>query len=104
MPISTFTPAVVQLTATDAQVIVVPSNASYRLNILVSNTDTVQRLVYLHLRTGAVNQNNAIFWGTPIDPGRVIEVSLEAPANWIVSGKADLTGKVNVIVTGWQEA
>lgn len=103
MPISAFTPKVQQLTNSDAAIATVPAATTYRMNVLVSNTDTVQRTVCLNLRTGAAAQANAIFWNTPIDPGRVIEVSFEAPANWIVSGKADVTLKVNVIITGWQE-
>lgn len=100
-------PTVIQtLTASDATLLSVPAGTPHNVKVTLCNTDTAVRLVRLHFRTTSAAQTNAYFWDRPMQPGDVIEVSVEcynASSTITVSAKADVTSVVNAFVHGFKQ-
>ena len=105
MAITAMTPVIQVLTNSDADLIsAIPGGTVITASLVITNTDVYPRLVYIHVRTGAAAQGNAILWGASVYPNKPIVIELDPlPASWIVSGKADLGSEVNVLVSGSQE-
>lgn len=103
--ITAMTPVIQVLTNADATLIAaIPAGTIITASLFIENTDVYPRYVYIHVRTGAAAQGNAILWNAVIYPNKPIVIELDPlPATWIVSGKADLGAEVNVLVAGSQE-
>lgn len=103
--IQAITPINQVLTNADVAIVTVPAGETHTYTVIITNTDTVDRLVYLHVRTAAAAQGNALLWGRRVRPNAPLSIELDSlPAATIISGKADVGSVVNMLLMGNKDA
>lgn len=99
------TPAPVSLGTSDTTIFTVPTSKQWAVKqIVICNTDTVERLVTLSYNATSATATNCFVYRLPVAASDtvVLDTAFVFEAATTLRGQCDTASKVTVCVTGWE--